>query len=61
MLLVALVVLVVAGAFAAGAFEVWHLGGWAAKLGGKLLALGSFLTFMMAIACVVLAFGVDFR
>lgn len=61
MFVVALGVLAIAFALGYGAYAAFGQGTPGMRLLGKLLALAAFLTFMLAIACVVLAFGVDFR
>lgn len=61
MFLVAFGVLAIAVGLAYGAYTAFGHGTPGMRFLGKLLALAAFLTFMLAIACIVLAFGVDFR
>ena len=61
MLLVAAACLVVAGALGYGAMRAFNQGSAGMRFLGSALALGAFLTFLLAVACVVLSFGVDFK
>ena len=61
MLLVAAGCLVVAGALGYGAIRAFNQGSAGMRFLGSALALGAFLTFLLALACIVLSFGVDFR
>ena len=61
MLVAAAACLVVAAALGYGAYQAFAHGTPGMRFLGKLLALGAFLTFMLALACIVLSFGVDFR
>jgi hypothetical protein len=61
MFVVAGVCLAVAAGLGYGAFRAFAHGGDATRLLGIVLTLGAFLTVLLAIACVVFGFGVDFK
>lgn len=61
MLLIAAACLVVAGALGYGAMRAFNQGSGGLRMLGSLLALAAFLVFLLAVACVVLSFGVDFK
>jgi hypothetical protein len=61
MFLVAAGILLLAVAMAYGAFRAFAAGGPGLRALGSVLALGSFLGTLAALAAVVLAFGVDFK
>lgn len=59
--LIAVAILAVAGALIFGATRAFQSGGSGARLFGTLLGLAGFLALLAAVACVVFAFGVDFK
>lgn len=61
MLLIAAACLALAAGLGYAAIRVFNHEGGGARFFGSLLALGAFLVFLLAVACVVLSFGVDFR
>jgi hypothetical protein len=61
MLLIAAACLALAGGLGYAAFRVLGQGGSGSRFFGSILALGAFLSLLLAVACVVLAFGVDFK
>ncbi len=61
MLLIAAGCLALAGALGYGAMRVFKQAGGGSHFLGSLLALGAFLVLLLAVACVVLSFGVDFK
>ena len=61
MFLVAAGSLAVAGAVGYGAFRAFRSRSAGMRVLGSVLALGAFLMVMLALACIVFAFGVDFK
>lgn len=61
MLLIAPGCLAIAGTLGYWAIKVFHNEGAGARFLGTLLGLGAFLMLLLAVACVVFAFGVDFK
>jgi hypothetical protein len=61
MFVIAAACLAVAAALGYGAFRAFAHGGGGTRLLAIVLTLGACLTTLIAVACVVLAFGVDFK
>jgi hypothetical protein len=61
MFLVAAACFAVAGGLGYAAFRAFQQGDGGFRLLGYALGLGAFLTLLLGIACIVFAFGVDFR
>ena len=61
MFVVAAACLALAGGLGYGALKAFGQGTPGFRLLGTALALGAFLVFLLAVACVVLGVGVDFK